>query len=212
MSTKKFCPTCGSKVDDNLDFCSNCGSKLNKKNNNSNAKVNTQPHQTKNNISNKSHNSSTIKKLAILVIIVIIAIIAVSSLGGIFNNDIVDVTSIEMTIGTYDTPFGKEQDSALVSYSLMPRETITRMTGLVVSNVEVTLENGEKENWGSFSYTPKNKYLKDSNYKFTLSKTLENKEDYYTISHIRADIVMNTTDEKNVVIGHIDNDITPKHD
>ena len=50
-------------------------------------------------------------------------------------------------------------------------------------------------------------------YDFQISKTLkdtgENIDEYYAINHIKADIVINTTDETNKVIGHIDEDIVP---
>ena len=103
--------------------------------------------------------------------------------------------------------------TAVTKFSLMPKETINRVTGLKLENVEVFFENGDKENWGSFKFNPKNTYLQDKNYNLQISKTLKNTgktlDDYCTIKHIKADIVMNTTDETNKVIGHIDNDITP---
>lgn len=267
MSDKRFCRNCGSKLDDDSDFCSNCGTKVNKT-------VNTESQQTTNNAPKTS--SSIINrvmarpKLIMLAIIVIIALVGITSLGGVFSNDIVDVTSIEMSVSYSDTPFGGAVESsiagkqdeaqrlllinetnpeqykqelqfsgmteeevikygsssgtnhtdyqvgmAVTKFSLMPRETITRVTGLAVTNIEVSLENGETENWGTYTFNPKDLYLQDTNYKFTISKTLEDSdksiEDYYTISHIKADIVMNTTDETNVVIGHINEDIIPTH-
>lgn len=259
------CSKCGTKVDKNSKFCPKCGNKVN-------STINTESQQTKNNtpknISSMNNSIMTIPKLIMLIIIVIIALIAISSLSGIFNNDIVDVTSIEMTVSYYDTPFGGAFESAIaekrdeaeillvmnetnpeqykkelqssglteeevikygnykinhtdyqvatavIEFSLMPRETITRITSLEVTNVEVSLENGETENWGTFTFEPDEMYLQDSNYKFSITKSLEDSdksiEEYYNVTHIKADIVMNTTDETNVVIGHINEDITPK--
>lgn len=260
----KFCTKCGNKLDEDSAFCSNCGNKLN---------VSSEKGQEKFNISKNYPNfinSIISNPLIILMIIAIIVVLGVSSFGGMSNNDIVDVTSITMSVGYSDTPFGgaiesanaMEQDKmerlkylkdadpgqyeletsmngltdeeienyepsssthrdyqvgdALIKFSLMPRETITRMTSLSVSNIEVVFENGETENWGSYKFNPNDYYLQDNNYRFsithTLGKTGENIDKYYSISHIKADIVMNTTDKTNVVIGHINEDITPEHD
>lgn len=104
---------------------------------------------------------------------------------------------------------------AIIKFSLMPKETITRVTGLKVTNIEVSFDNGEKENWGTCTYEPNSYYDKDTNYDFSISKVLEGNgktvEDYYKITHIKADIVMDTTDNTNVVIGHINSDVTPSH-
>ena len=138
-----------------------------------------------------------------------------------------------MNVGYYDTPFGGALASAaaengenidysdyqvidaITKFSFMPKELINRVVDFRVTNVEVTFENGENENWGEFIYEPDTVYYPDEKYDFKFTKTLDdtNKsiEDYYSISHISADIVINTTDETDKVIGHIDKDITPVH-
>ena len=37
----------------------------------------------------------------------------------------------------------------------------------------------------------------------------DNIDAYFKTTHIKADIVINTTDETNKVIGHIDSDVVP---
>ena len=105
--------------------------------------------------------------------------------------------------------------SADTKYSIMPKEDIARLTDFRLDNIIVTFENGDSENWGSFIYEPEDIYFKDNSYDFSFTKTIENSnktiEEYDTITHIKADIVINTTDEINKVIGHLDNDITPNH-
>lgn len=224
----KFCPNCGNELDENSEFCSNCGNKLNDTSNNDT--------KQEKQVTPKNFNFNTImenSKLIIIAIVAIIAFLGIISLAGLFGNDIVDVTSIEMSVSYSDTPFGGAISSArtmngldtnyrdyqvgtaVTKFSLMPRETITRITGLALYNTEVTLENGKTEKWGNFKFNPKDMYIRDTNYDFRISKTLgetgENIDQYYTISHIKADIVINTTDAKNKVIGHINEDITPKH-
>lgn len=166
------------------------------------------------------------KILPIIAIIVIIAIVGIILIGGASNNNVMDLTKIDMEVIVADTPFGGALTNAGMSgtsqvgvvkttFSLMPRESITRVTGLEVKDIEVSFENGEKENWGTYSFnSPKDKYIVNSNYDFSISHQIKDGkslEDYYTVSHIKGDIVMNTTDATNVVVGHIDNDVTPTH-
>lgn len=215
----KFCPNCGNKLDDASDFCSNCGNKMN--NNSSN-----ESKQTKFEAPNNSN--SLMSKPIIIAIAVIIVLAAIFLIGGASSNELVDVTSIDMSLGYYDTPFGQgiasatngnyqdyQVGSAITKFSLMPRETITRVTGLAVSNIEVDLGNGKTENWGTYTFEPKDMYVENVNYDFEISRELgdmgESIEDYNSISHIKADIVINTTDAKNMVIGHINEDITIQH-
>lgn len=258
----KFCQNCGVKLEDDADYCPNCGNHI---------KANDVDGESQNTISNNGFKFDKVlnnSKLIILAIVIVIALVGVFSLMGVlFSNDIVDVTSIEMSVGYSDTPFGGAVESSIaakideaqellylkehnpnqyklemdmggmseaemykyanytmkdhtayqavvsvVKFSLMPRETINRVTGISLKNIEVSFDGGGSENWGSFKFDPKTSYLKDNNYKFSITKTLEDKsiEEYYKINHIKADIVINTTDEKNKVVGHINQDITPK--
>ena len=138
-----------------------------------------------------------------------------------------------MSVSYFDTPFGGALASSaaengeyvdyrdyqvigvITEFSFMPKELINRVVDFKVTNVEVTFENGESEKWGEFIYEPNTAYYPDEKYDFKFTKTLNetNKsiEEYYAITHIKADIVVNTTDETNKIIGHLDEDITPDH-
>ncbi len=214
----KFCPNCGNKLDDGSDFCSNCGNKIN----------NTSSNESKQTKFEAPNSLMSKPKVIIIAIAVIIVLAAIFLIGGAFSNELVDVTSISMSMGYYDTPFGGaiasatngnyqnyQVGSAITKFSLMPRETITRVTGLAVSNIEVDLGNGKTENWGTYTFEPKDMYIENVNYDFKITHQLgdmgEKIEDYYSISHIKADIVINTTDATNMVIGHINEDIVIQH-
>ena len=210
------CPNCGADLKENSKFCSKCGNKIEIK------------------TVNKNSSSNSLPILLALIVVVFLLVVGFYVAGGfIGNGNLVDVTSISMDVGYYDTPFGGALSSlayengedvdyrdyqvleAVTEFTLMPREDITRITSLAIENVEVTFQDGESENWGSFIYTPDEYYLQDVGYDFKFTKTLDDNgksiEEYYLITHIKGDIVINTTDEVNKVIGHLDEDITPNH-
>lgn len=177
----EFCTNCGAKLDDDADYCPNCGNNIKAKD-----VVNESQNAKSNNGFKFINNVLNNPKLIVFAIVVVIALVSVFSLmGGLFSNDIVDVTSIEMSLGYSDTPFGgavensiaakideaqellylKEHNpnkyqlemdmggmseaemykyanysmkdhtnyqvvAAVVKFSLMPRETINRVTGI----------------------------------------------------------------------------------
>lgn len=264
-----FCSKCGSKLDDDSQFCSNCGNKIETENTGNTG--NTEKSNQKTSIdSSKFINILLSNHKLIILGIAIIALICIIPFSGVFGNDMVDVTSISMSVSYSDTPFGGAVESANVAkqdyaqklqylkqnnpeqyklelqlsgmtedewpkylnagsinhrdsqvgkaitkFSLMPKETITRVTGLKLANVEVSLDGGKTENWGTFTFETKDAYIKDMNYDFSISKILgekgENIDEYYKITHIKGDIVINTTEKTNLVIGHLNEDVKPTH-
>ena len=218
---KKNCPECGKPIEEDSDFCSNCGKKV----------ENDNKDMSQNNLNIFNSLLSNSKLIIFAVgIIAVIGLIIISS--GLFSGDLVDVTSTSLSVGYSDTPFGGALSSAaamngedtnyrdyqvgtaVFKYSLMPRESITRITGMSLKNVEVSFDGGGSENWGDFYFKSyKTAYIQDLSYDFQITKTLkdtgENIDEYYAINHIKADIVINTTDETNKVIGHIDENIVP---
>lgn len=67
-------------------------------------------------------------KLIVLAVVVIVLIVAAGALiGGGFKSDLVDVTSCTISEGYGDTPFGGHVDTAIIKFSIMPKETINRV-------------------------------------------------------------------------------------
>lgn len=217
---KKYCPNCGNLLENNSDVCPSCGNKIN-----GGGKVSSL-------IGSNILYKPKLITLVILLIIVFISVIAFTS--GMFGGDLVDVTYSSISIGYSDTPFGGALSSldsengedvdtldyqvgnAVFKFSLMPKESITRITGVSLQNVQVFFEDGGSENWGDFVFKNyKTAYIQDMNYNFQISKNLkrtgETIDEYYKINHIKGDIVINTTNENNKIIGHIDEDIMPNN-
>lgn len=130
-------------------------------------------------------------------------------LSGITDEEVENFEPTELNYRDYQVK------TAVTQFSIMPKEDIARVTGLSLENVEVFFENGDKENWGSYDYEPDDFYIRDVNYDFQFTADLNNSaktiEEYYNVTHIKADIVIDTTDESNKVIGHLDEDIVPEH-
>ena len=90
-------------------------------------------------------------------------------------------------------------------------------TRFSLQNIEITYSDGQTQQAGSgvFNsheniYNPHQEYSYSMNYVVNLhSKADDNIDAYFKTSHIKADIVINTTGETNKVIGHIDNDVVP---
>ena len=138
------CPNCGADLKENSKFCSKCGNKIEIK------------------TVNKNSSSNSLPILLALIVVVFLLVVGFYVAGGfIGNGNLVDVTSISMDVGYYDTPFGGALSSlayengedvdyrdyqvleAVTEFTLMPREDITRITSLAIENVEVTFQDGK---------------------------------------------------------------------
>ena len=74
-------------------------------------------------------------------------------------------------------------------------------------NFKVTYENGVTEDLGSITFNNKNTYLANNEYGFHY-KYYTNEDVRNQKVHISADIVIDTLNEQNKVIGHLDYDVT----
>lgn len=161
------------------------------------------------------------KKYFILFLVCITAALSISVVGaGLFGDD---VNVREITLEQYNNQV-RDLDTFVMRYtmSIVPTKDIDHIISMEIQNGEVF--------WGSDSlkFNPSSlKYNKNAgdNMKFDLQDTLFKDDIYYfnfelkehtisnrkDISHIKGDIVVNTTTQNNVVIGHIDSDINLDH-
>lgn len=218
---KKYCDQCGKELDISAQFCSACGAEvLSVEPETVGAKVDKIIDKTK----STTKGSSNIKLLLIGIIALLAVLILVFALssGGI-GSDAVDVTSVSLDHKYFyaTTVSGSTVDErpikGIIEFSFMPTEYLERVTGIGLQNIEITYSDGQTQQAGSgvFNsheniYNPHQEYSYSMNYVVNLhSKADDNIDAYFKTSHIKADIVINTTDETNKVIGHIDNDVVP---
>ena len=162
------------------------------------------------------------KKFLILLIVSLAVVLSVSfvAAGGLFGDD---VNVRDLTLQQYNNQ-ARDLDTFVMRYtmSIVPTKNIDHIISMEIQNCEVS--------WGhnSLKFNPTSlKYDKNAgnNMKFDLQDTLFKDDIYYfdfelrensisnrqDISHIKGDIVVNTTTQNNVVIGHIDSDINLDH-
>lgn len=102
-------------------------------------------------------------------------------------------------------------------FSIIPKETISNVNELRLDNVEITYNDGQTQKLGNIIYSQYNAYMPGNQYDFKYSYDIDNSHlkgneqltDLLVPVHIKGDIVVNTLNEKNKVIGHIDYDVTP---
>ncbi len=96
---------------------------------------------------------------------------------------------------------------AAVAFKMIPKETISGVNSIKLHNLKVTYESGVTEDLGSITFNNKNTYLANNNeygfhYKYYTNEDVRNQK-----VHINADIVIDTLNEQNKVIGHLDYDV-----
>lgn len=218
---KKYCDQCGKELDISAQFCSACGNE-----------VLSVEHETVGNkvdrIIDKTTSTAGGSRNIKLIIIGIIALIAVLILIFAFSgvgigSDAVDVINVNLdhkyfyanvvSSGTVD----ERPIKGIIEFSFMPTQYLERVTSIGLQNVEISYSDGQTQQVGPavFNgheniYNPHQKYSYSMNYVVNLhTKADDNIDAYFKTNHIKADIVVNTTDETNKVIGHIDNDVVP---
>ena len=218
---KKYCDQCGKQLDISAQFCSECGAKVSMVEKETvGAKVDKIIDKTK----STTGSSSNIKLLlagviALLVILILVFAFSGSGLGA----DLVDVTSVNLDHKYFyaNTVSGGTLDErpikGIIEFSFMPTEYIERVTGIGLQNIEITYSDGQTQQVGSGAFDGhENIYNPHQEYSFSMGYVVnlydnadDNIDAYFKTTHIKADIVVNTTDETNKVIGHIDNDVVP---
>lgn len=220
---KKFCDQCGQELDESAQFCHSCGAKTSPiEKETVGAKIDKVIDKTKSN-GNGSFDVRILLVAAIALLAVLILAFALGGNGIGFGSDAVDVTSVGLDHKYFyaTTLSGGTSDerpiTGIIKFSFMPKEYLEMVTGIGLRNIEITYKNGQKQDEGSgtFSqyynnYNPHQEYSYSMNYVVNLyPKADDNIVAYFDTTHIKADIVINTTDEVNRVIGHIDSDVVP---
>ena len=218
---KKYCDQCGKELDISAKFCPYCGSEV----------LSVEPKTVGNKVDkiidktkSATSNSSNIKFvligiIAILIIFIFVFIFAGNGIG----SNMVDVTSVSLdhkyfyantvSEGTVD----ERPIKGIIKFSFMPTQYLERVTSIGLKNIEINYYDGQIQKVGSsfFNshenvYNPHQEYSYSMNYEVNLhSNADDNIDAYFKTKHIKADIVINTTDETNKIIGHIDNDVVP---
>ena len=218
---KKYCDQCGQELNISAQFCSACGAEASSiEKETVGAKVDKIIDKTKSSAGGGSNLKLVIIGLIALVV-VLVFVFAFSS--GSIGSDAVDVTKVNLdhkyfyanvvSSGTVD----ERPIKGIIEFSFMPKEYLERVTSIGLQNIEITYSDGQTQKVGSgvFNgheniYNPHQEYSYSMNYVVNLyTKADDNIAAYFKTNHIKADIVINTTDETNKVIGHIDHDVVP---
>ena len=218
---KKYCDQCGKELDMSAQFCSACGAEVSMiEQETIGNKVDKIIDKTK----STTDSSSNLKFILVGIIAVLVILILVFAFSGNgFGSDAVDVTSVSLDHKYFyaTTVSGGTVDErpikGIIEFSFMPTVYLERVTGIGLQNIEITYSDGQTQQAGSgvFNsheniYNPHQEYSYSMNYVVNLhSKADDNIDAYFKTSHIKADIVINTTDETNKVVGHIDQDVVP---
>lgn len=158
------------------------------------------------------------KKYFILLLVCIVAALSISVVSaGLLGGD--DVTVKDVVLYKYNEA-GDKKYHMVFNMDFVSNKDITHIRNIELQNVKISFGNDVRDfpnvspvcngdledNNGDIAYN--DMMIKNNWYSMTWTykeHTIDNRND---ISHIKADIVMNTTTENNVVIGHIDQDIS----
>lgn len=161
------------------------------------------------------------KKFLILLIVSLAVVLSVSvvAAGGLLGGDDVTVKNVEID-KLYKNMSDKSDyyNGYNIDFAFVPNVDFTHVRSIRLDNVELTFgDNVEKFGDASIQYEINEDnnadlkyhemFLKDNYYSFTVKLADVKFNDYNSLKHMKADIVINTTTQDNIVIGHIDNDI-----
>lgn len=157
------------------------------------------------------------KKYIILLLVCITVVLSVSAVGaGLFGDD---VTVKEVVLFKYNEAADKQYHMGF-NMAFVSNKDMSHIRNIELQNVKISFGkdvrdfpnvspvcNGDLEdNNADIAYN--DMMIKNNYYTMTWKYTENSIDNRNDISHIKADIVMNTTTENNVVIGHIDQDIS----
>ena len=164
------------------------------------------------------------KYLILLIVCLTVALsFSVVAAGGLFGGDDVTVKDVKLDFFWGNVSANPSRDIMCnvykINFEFVSNVNLDHIKSIKLRNVEVTFDgkvhkyndcvleyDKDKANNGDFKYL--NSFLKDDYYIFTVKLKDTKFYDSNSISHIKADIVVNTTTQDNIVIGHIDDDIS----
>ena len=209
-----YCPNCGNKIDEGELFCPECGSKIVEKNNASKKaiideddKISKKIKERSEKVNIENNNSNTLFdkiNLKLVIVIVFLAIIGFVAISSISHNDIIEVQDVDMT------------RTGKLNLNVVPKQNIIHCTDMRLENIVLTYKDGSKKtfnstglgvNWNGYGLPSKDFDLYEDG-SYDLKCTLKAKDNPAT--HINADLVVDTTSDKNMIYGHVDSDIVPK--
>lgn len=222
-----YCSNCGSKLEEGSDFCTNCGTSI-KHENKQKSNPSNSVLDNNSNLNNKLGGidmGNMIKCIVPIVIIVILLVIGMSLFGGGDSVEVKDVYLSNHLPHRYASNMG---NNGVFMFSIVPKTDYNHLMNIRLENVEIGYDGYDSDNYDSVSLNYENNendnillsqfnslskdYLYTFYFKFKVEKegfsVEQNSEALKSINHIKADIVIDTTTESNVVIGHIDSDVT----
>lgn len=160
------------------------------------------------------------KKYLILLIVCITVALSFSVVvaGGLFGGDDVTVKKVEIRHFNPDVHDGSDNFNLYtMGLEFVSNVNIDHIRSIQLENIEATFADGKVDKFDSAGF--KYEISKDNNRDLKYADSLF-KDDYYSftfrlkdfalhdnLTHIKGDIVVNTTTQDNIVIGHIDNDV-----
>lgn len=205
----KICNKCGAKNIDEDMFCNQCGEPLNK-----------EDETTNNETSDRKINLKVILPVFAIVLIAIVGFTMLNGGGmGIFGGN--DVTVKEVKLDKYWSKNLKSDMKYYMNFDMdfVPKKTIDHIRSFELLNIEITYgDEVVKFRPAKLKYYENNDnnrdiqygdiIFEDNYYSFTFELKEENITKRTEINHIKGDIVINTTTQNNLVIGHLDNDVS----
>ena len=160
------------------------------------------------------------KYLILLIVCLTVALsFSVVAAGGLFGGDDVTVKKVEL-VKYWSKNIKSDMDYHLdFDMDFVPTKTIDHIRSFELQNIEVTYGDEvvkfspakikyytDKDNNRDIKYG--DTIIKDNYYSFTFELKEDGVDKRTEIKHIKGDIVTNTTTQDNLVIGHIDNDVS----
>ncbi|MBQ2962612.1 hypothetical protein [Methanobrevibacter sp.] len=161
------------------------------------------------------------KIIAAAIIVLLLVIVGLSLFGGIGDNgDLADVKHVDLNAVSYSfnsppvsVPTSTVDDiyTAQIGFAFSPKEDIEDVSGIKLSNVELTYSNGTVDKIAEGAdFDCDSTLLSTHEYAFRGSLKIPQddvEEACNSATHIKGEIVVDQTNGTELCIGHIDQDL-----